>query len=537
LEPSISPAPPGYPRRFGNYWLLAPIAQGGMGDVFLASTLGHAGAVRLVVIKTLREELASDQSYVNRFLDEARIVIQLQHPSICQVFEVGYVDGTHFFVMEHILGTNLKRMMLALGRAGKVLPVPHALYIAVQMLEALDAAHRHKHALTGQPLRVVHRDISPQNVMVSLEGDVKVIDFGLAASELKVEQTESKVVLGKIAYMSPEQARDAPVDAASDQYSAAVVLYEMLSGSRFYGVRTQPEIWQLAGKGFLPDDIISLDPALQSILRRALAAAPSSRYASCGAMADALLAHLASMGADAAAGRNSLAVFVGEAAKNELENSEKTVRALSDLALKLVPGIASPSTPESDTNATAVSARAPAPRSRGTLIVASSSVALAAAIAIVAVVALRTPSPPPSPPPSIALAPNPPPLATPTPSPSSSPPATPSSAPAPSPAMPSPTTPSIAPPSAPSPSTPEAAGDAQAVSAPSKPSDVVAVSKVKRAPKKEPWASWSQEKKLAAVDGCASASKMCTTIATLRQRGEKVLDVSLDKCLSDCHAH
>src|SRR5687767_2208581 len=104
----MSPAPPGFPRPFGQYLLLSPLAQGGMGEVFLASTTGISGAVRLVVIKTLRAELASDPSYVNRFLDEARIVIQMQHANICQVFEVGCENGVHFFVMEHILGSTLR---------------------------------------------------------------------------------------------------------------------------------------------------------------------------------------------------------------------------------------------------------------------------------------------------------------------------------------------------------------------------------------------------------------------------------------------
>jgi serine/threonine protein kinase len=399
VEPSFSPAPPGFPRRFGAYLLLSPIAQGGMGDVFLASTVGVAGAVRLVVIKTLRQDLAMEDGYTNRFLDEARVVIQLQHPNISQVFDVGCIDGTHYFAMEHILGTNLRRLLDLLGKAKGRVPVPIAMFIAAEMLDGLDCAHQHRHALTNEPLRVVHRDVSPHNIMISLNGEVKVIDFGLAESALKVEQTETKVVLGKIAYMPPEQARGEELDASADQFAAAVVLYEMVTGERFYGERTQPQIWAIAGHpGFLPDRIGDIEPDLAAILRRGLASHPNERFPTCGAFAKKLRALLNDRYLETS--RATLRDFVRQSAARELENSEKNVRALSELALRTTPELVSSRAPsndvvDADTGATATSLIVrPAKKQRGW--VAAGVVLASAIIAVVAFVVTRDVEPPPA---------------------------------------------------------------------------------------------------------------------------------------------
>ena len=331
---SLSPIKlsPGFPRTFGPYILLGPLAQGGMGEVFLASTRGCAGAVRLVVIKTLRPDLVNEPGYVARFLDEARIVIQLQHSNICQVFDVGQQDEVHFFAMEHIAGTNLRRLVDA---TDGLIPTPLALFIAAEILDGLDSAHRNRHALTGEPLHVVHRDVSPHNVMLSYEGEVKIIDFGLAASELKMEHTGSQVVLGKIAYMSPEQARGEHVDARSDQFSAAIILYELLCGERYYGERSQREIWSTAGSRFVPPGIGSVDPQLAAILARALAFDANDRFESCGDFASAIRTVMKMRYPFAE--RASLRSFVREALVDERAHNEATMHAFGQLALSAMP--------------------------------------------------------------------------------------------------------------------------------------------------------------------------------------------------------
>lgn len=515
MQPQFSPAPPGYPRRFASYLLLSPIAQGGMGDVFLASTLGAAGAVRLVVIKTLREDLASEPGYVNRFLDEARVVIQLQHANISQVFEVGCHEGTHFFVMEHIPGTNLRRLTGLLTRRGTKLPAPFAMFIACEVLEGLHCAHHHRHALTGEPLQVVHRDISPQNVMISLQGDVKIIDFGLAESTLKLEETESKVVLGKIAYMPPEQARGDPVDARSDQFSAAVMLYELLTGERYYGERTQGEIWAVAGVGIVPARLRDLDPELAALLKRALAADADDRFATCGDFASAVRALLTERNPEA--NRGALRDFLQETVAVDLETSEKTVRALSQLALRTVPDLATPRAPDQDdperstgvTQATApASATTPA---RRTLVAAIAGVAvLAAAAALIVAItagdddaaALASPSMPAEQvrdQPDVAV----------------------DAAPVAAALPPSP--PSVGEQGVAAAAVPEDASSSPKASAPR--------AKAKKAPAVDR-SSWSLEKKLDVVRAC---DHPCTkTIKSIQARGATLFPATVDSCVGFC---
>ncbi len=217
------------PRAFGPY---SSMARGGMGEVFLARS-GGAGLETLqkhCVVKTLRPHLTDDREYVTRFLDESRVVVQLSHRNLCQVFDVGLVGERYYLAMELIAGQDLRTLADATG------PMPPALaiYIVGEVLEALDYAHRLTD-VRGVPLRLVHRDVSPQNTMVSYEGEVKLIDFGLVQSAVKVEKTSPQTVMGKLAYMSPEQLRGEPASPGIDLYAAAIVLCELLLGARFYG--------------------------------------------------------------------------------------------------------------------------------------------------------------------------------------------------------------------------------------------------------------------------------------------------------------
>ena len=260
-----------------------------MGEVYLAKRSGPQQIERLCVIKTLREDLSSDPAFVARFLDEARVVVQLQHANLCTVFDVGNSGRTHFLVMEHLFGVSLRALsdhaeIPALGQSGL------AYYVLHEVLEGLDYAHRHKDPITGQPLNLVHRDVSPHNIMLTYEGEVKLIDFGLAQSEQKTEQTESNVVMGKVHYMAPEQARGDAVDARCDQFSAAIVGYELLTQRRFYDDRPSHAVWGLASEGgYLPPGFASLPAAVGEVLQRALAPAPSDRFESCGAFKAALV--------------------------------------------------------------------------------------------------------------------------------------------------------------------------------------------------------------------------------------------------------
>ncbi len=214
----------------------------------------------------------------------------LTHRNICHVFDAGCFEGQYYLAMEHINGREVRAVQKLAEDHHAALPVDVAIFVVKETLEALDAAHRMTHPLTGQPLRVVHRDVSPQNVMISSEGEVKLIDFGLAESSQKLERTAPRIVMGKIAYMAPEQARGDPgLDGRADQFAAGVLLYELLSNARFYGELPFDDVWRNSGRGgFVPTKLNQIEPALAAVIAKATAANREDRYASCGDMRAAL---------------------------------------------------------------------------------------------------------------------------------------------------------------------------------------------------------------------------------------------------------
>jgi eukaryotic-like serine/threonine-protein kinase len=276
-------------RVLGPWVLLAPLAHGGMGSVFIAAKADPREPRTLCLVKTLKTGLASVSDYRPRFLDEARIAVLLRHEHLCQVFGGGEDDGEFWLAMELIEGVTFKRLVSLLKDRGHQLSEAQAVALVVATLRGLYAAHT---ATThdGRSLGVVHRDVSPHNVMVDVRGQVKVIDFGLATSVLKETFTESAVVLGKSGYMAPEQARGEDVSPAVDQYAAAIVLYELLTDDRFYGEMQSRQIWAVVGSGnHVPRAWGEILPALQPVLAKALAPRSSDRFSSCADFAAALL--------------------------------------------------------------------------------------------------------------------------------------------------------------------------------------------------------------------------------------------------------
>jgi eukaryotic-like serine/threonine-protein kinase len=277
------------PRTYGPYTLLTSFGRGGMGEVFLGYKDSVAGLKRLCVVKTLRGDLSTSKEYIGRFLDESRVALQLTHPGISQIYDAGLVGSDHYLAMEFIHGINLRDLLEHLAEQSLSLAPALAMHIMVQVLDALSYAHTLKNPITDAPLRIIHRDVSPANVMLSFQGDVKLIDFGLAESTLKEEQTETKLVMGKVAYMSPEQARGDVIDASADQFAAAVVLYESMTSNRFYDTRNTHEIWQIVGHGgYIPPGFAELTPDVQDVVGRALRKDVADRYPSCAAFRDAL---------------------------------------------------------------------------------------------------------------------------------------------------------------------------------------------------------------------------------------------------------
>jgi serine/threonine protein kinase len=266
------------PRVFGPYLLIRSLAKGGMGEVFFARSGTVQGFEKHCVVKTLRPHLTDDREYVARFIDEARVVVQLNHKNVCQVFDVGLVGERYYLAMELIAGQDLRTLADAVVARGQPFPPALALHIVAEVLEALDYAHR-KNDVAGQPLHLVHRDISPQNVMISYEGEVKLIDFGLAASSVKLEKTSPNLVMGKLAYMSVEQLRGEAVDRSVDLFATAVMLAELLLGERYYAGLSPHETWTQAAVGtHRPQHYLELDTELRAILDRALHIDKHARY-------------------------------------------------------------------------------------------------------------------------------------------------------------------------------------------------------------------------------------------------------------------
>jgi serine/threonine protein kinase len=272
---------PGFPRRFGPYVLVKPLARGGMGALYLALR-GQAGMDKLCVIKTALPHLA-DRSYLQRFRDEAKVVVRLSHGNLVTVFDAGEVKSELFLAMDFIEGKDLRAVWNRCAQKGTAFPVPVAVHLVKELARGLAYAHSFEH------LALVHRDVSPPNVLLSYSGEVKLTDFGLATSTLKLEKTAPGVIYGKVSYMSPEQARGETLDGRTDIYSAGVMLWEMLTGRQLFppggrdpaGVESEDDLLERVRKPVivLPSQRTSRVPAeLDAICAKALALDPAARY-------------------------------------------------------------------------------------------------------------------------------------------------------------------------------------------------------------------------------------------------------------------
>ncbi len=224
------------PSRVGPYELIRPLGAGGMAETFIAVKRGPAGFEQKVCLKRILQGHTADPSFVELFLDEARLLAQLTYAGIVQVYDFGEVDGTYYMALELVDGADLDGVLRGAARTGVRLPVSVALYISAQLLGALGYAHAL--SVDGQPLHIVHRDISPSNILLSRHGEVKLTDFGIAKSRNRTHRTQTGHTKGKIAYMSPEQVRGEALDARSDLFSTGVVVYELLTGSHPFDAGT-----------------------------------------------------------------------------------------------------------------------------------------------------------------------------------------------------------------------------------------------------------------------------------------------------------
>ena len=281
------------PTRFGRYLLHERIAMGGMAEIFLARQQGPGRFERSLVIKRILPHLAQDPKFVAMFLDEAALAAQLQHPCIAQVYDFGEEAGAYFIALELVRGPDLRTVIAACQKTGTPIPAPIAVRLMTQVLAGLEYAHNAVDA-QGQPLRVVHRDVSPQNVLVSFDGNVKLVDFGIAKAANASTQTDAGQVKGKYAYFAPEQLQHAVLDGRCDLYAAALVLYELLTlqkaipgeGPEAIAAALNPKIVPVTElRGDLP-------PRLVAALEKALQPNRDDRFASCRELVSELDAQL-----------------------------------------------------------------------------------------------------------------------------------------------------------------------------------------------------------------------------------------------------
>ncbi len=266
------------------------IASGGMAEIYLARSRDSSGRAQEVVLKRLMPDLQSDREFVDMFHDEANIASKLAHPGVVQIFELGKLDGSLFIAMELLRGVNLRDLLARLHHMGKTLPMSHALRIACDCLDALNYAHQFTDE-AGRPLNVVHRDVSPQNIMVTYDGRVKLVDFGVAKAEGRLHQTQAGLVKGKFAYMSPEQITGAPIDGRSDLFALAEVFYELLLQRHPFYAANDMDVLRaiLDADPPHPSSIDSRFPAeLATIFMKAMKKRPGDRFASAAKMQDAI---------------------------------------------------------------------------------------------------------------------------------------------------------------------------------------------------------------------------------------------------------
>jgi eukaryotic-like serine/threonine-protein kinase len=277
-----------------RYRVVERLEAGGMAEVFRGEATSVQGFKKRVAIKRVLPHLAQNKNFMGMFLDEARLGARLNHANIVTVFDIGAADNTYFIVMEFIDGGNLKSIMEALRKQGRTFPAKEAIYIAMETLRGLSYAHELTNE-DGTRLNLVHRDVSPPNVLLSKRGEVKVTDFGLAKATTQLEKTDPGVVKGKFSYLAPEAAMGQPVDARADVFALGVVLWEMLAGRRLFLGETDYQTVKLVQQANVPSLSklnAEVDEEFEQVLNGALTRDPNDRYQTAREFGDALAGYL-----------------------------------------------------------------------------------------------------------------------------------------------------------------------------------------------------------------------------------------------------
>jgi serine/threonine protein kinase len=272
------------PIQFGKYWLLDRVNVGGMAEVWKAKAFGVEGFERLLAVKRILPNIAEDEEFITMFIDEAKIAVQLNHANIAQIFDLGKVEDSYFIALEFVHGKDLRGIFDRCKQAPvdglSSMPIAQAAFVVMKACEGLDYAHNKKDS-NGRDIQLVHRDVSPQNILISYEGEVKLIDFGIAKAAGKASKTQQGILKGKFGYMSPEQVRGLPLDRRSDIFSLGIVLYELLTGERlFIGESDFSTLEKVRNVEILPPSTYNrrISDELERIVLKALAKDVDDRY-------------------------------------------------------------------------------------------------------------------------------------------------------------------------------------------------------------------------------------------------------------------
>jgi len=319
-----------HPIPFGKYYLLDRINAGGMAEVFRAKAFGVEGFERVVAVKRILPNIAADTDFISMFVDEAKLAVQLNHANIAQIFDLGKVNDSYFIALEYVHGKDLRALFDDARRRRLRLPFALAAYVVMKTCEGLDYAHNRRDT-SGRPLQLVHRDVSPQNVLVSFEGDVKLIDFGIAKAVGTASRTRAGVLKGKFGYLSPEQVCGEPVDRRSDIFTVGIVLHELLTGNRLFASDGEFSAIEKVRSIAIPEPaqvLPDIPPLLSAIAMRALARDKDHRFQTAMEMHDALQRFL-HIG-DESFTRRDLRAYMREHFPADAENDHEAVGDFGD---------------------------------------------------------------------------------------------------------------------------------------------------------------------------------------------------------------
>jgi eukaryotic-like serine/threonine-protein kinase len=339
MLPSNSSQQSEYPRVAGRYVLFEPFARGGMASVHLGRLIGPAGFSRTVAIKRMHEQFAHNPEFVAMFLDEARLAARINHPNVVPTLDVAALKFELLLVMEYICGESLMGLLTRSRESRRPPPIPVAVDCAIGMLNGLHAAHEAKQA-DGRLLSIVHRDVTPHNVLIGLDGVTRVVDFGIAKAAGSAHRTRIGEIKGKLAYLAPEQLQGGDVSRATDIYSATLVLWESLTCERlFKGDNEGAIIHSVLDHRVKPPSALRRDipPELDSIVLRGLDADPRKRWETAKAMAEALESVVSPVT------RSAVAAWVQETASSELLGRQERLAYVESYSM---PGISPSSSPQ-----------------------------------------------------------------------------------------------------------------------------------------------------------------------------------------------